>query len=327
MDQRLTMMLGATLAVFLAAGAGVAQTPQEALPDLAGQPAVESLPLSPETRARLTDLLAERKYEAAEQLLVEEVEQSTPSPKLLTFLAGVFFLDGKYLNAAIALKKAEAIEPLAEKDRFLLVLTYVTLNHRDWARPEIEKLIRDFPRNPLYLYWLGRLDYDAMHFEAAERNFRRSLGLDPFFIRAYDNLGLTQEALGKFDKAIETYEQAIRLNRSRTSNSPWPPLNLGALLVKLNRLEEAEKVLRESLSYDPRFPQAHYQLGLVLEKQKKDLEALGSLEAAIRLDPDYPEPHYVLGRIYRRLGETKKAEVAWSRFEKLRREKRDIRPR
>jgi tetratricopeptide (TPR) repeat protein len=327
MNQRSMVMLGATLAALLAAGAGAAQTPQEAASDPERRAAVELLPLSPESRARLTDLLAERKFDDAEQLLVEKIEQGAPAPRLLTFLAGVFFQDGKYLNAAIALKKAEAIEPLAENDRFLLVLTYVTLNHRDWARPEIETLIRNFPRNPLYPYWLGRLDYDAMHFEAAERNFNRTLELDPVFMRAYDNLGLTQEALGKFDKAIGTYEQAIRLNRNRTPSSPWPPLNLGALFVKLNRLEEAEKVLRESLSYDPEFPQAHYQLGLALEKQKKDLEALASLEAAIQLDPDYPEPHFVLGRIYRRLGETKKAEVAWSRFEKLRREKREIRPR
>lgn len=301
--------------------------PQDAPPDLAGRRTVDSLPLPLEQKQLLSELLSAKNYEAAEKVLAGEIEKGAPGRELLTFLAGVFFLDGKYLNAAIALKKAEAIKPLGENDRFLLALAYITLNRRVWARPELEKLARDFPQNPLYPYWLGRLDYDNMHFEAAQRHFRRALELDADYMRAYDNLGLTQEALGKFDDAVATYERAIQLNRTRSRPSPWPPLNLGALLVKLNRLEEAEESLREALRYDPRFPQAHYQLGLALEKQKKDREALTALEAAVQYDPDYPEPHYVLGRIYRRLGETAKAEVAWSRFEKLRREKRDIRPR
>jgi tetratricopeptide (TPR) repeat protein len=318
---------GIALAALFTLSAAPVPAQQDAPPDLAGRRTVDSLPLPPERQKQLSELLTAKKYELVEKALVEEIEKGAPAPELLAFLAGVFFLDGKYLNAAIALKKAEAIEPLGESDRFLLALTYITLNRRVWARPELEKLARDFPQNPLYPYWLGRLDYDNMHFESAQRHFRRALELDAYSMRAYDNLGLTQEALGKFDDAIATYERAMRLNRTRTPSSPWPPLNLGALLVKLNRLEEAEQNLREALRYDPQFPQAHYQLGLVLEKQKRDREALAALEAAIRFDPDYPEPHYVLGRIYRRLGDSAKAEIAWSKFEKLRRERRDIRPR
>ncbi len=104
-------------------------------------------------------------------------------------------------------------------------------------------------------------------------------------MKAYDNLGLSYEALGNMMKPIRSYQEAIRLNRQKSSNSPWPLLNLGTLLVKLGRLEEAESYLRESLQYDPKFPQAHYQMGLLLEKQNKDAEAIRELEQAAALKP------------------------------------------
>jgi hypothetical protein len=52
----------------------------------------------------------------------------------------VFFLDGKYLNVAIALKKAEKVSPLDDQSRFQLAMSYVILNHAGWARPELREV-------------------------------------------------------------------------------------------------------------------------------------------------------------------------------------------
>lgn len=289
-------------------------------------PAASTLALDPQQRDALERAIKARNYESAEKLLVAEIDQKPKSPELLKFLGSVFFLDGKYLNTAIALKKAEALEPLDNPSRFTLALAYIILNHRDWARPELEILARSEPQNALYPYWLGRIDYDAMQFTAAVANFLKALQLDPEYMKTYDNLGLCYEALGKYDEAIKTYQEAIRRNLQKASPSPWPPLNLGALLIKLQRLDEAEPLLRESLRYDPLFPQAHYQLGLLLEKQKKDSAAVEELRQAATLKPDYAEPHYVLGRIYQRQGDTKNAEAAWATFQKLKKEDPKERP-
>ena len=285
-----------------------------------------TLPLSPEQRAKLEQAMKAQDYAGAEKLLVAEVEQKPSSSELLKFLASVFFLDRKYLNTAVALKKAEALSPLDNQSRFTLALAYIILNHRDWARPELEELAKSDPQNVLYPYWLGRLDYDAMQFTSAVANFRQALALDPNFMKTYDNLGLCYEALGKYDEAVNTYQEAIRRNRERPPSSPWPPLNLGTLLIKLGRLEEAEGVLSESLRYDPRFPQAHYEMGLLLEKQKKDEAAIAELRQAATLSPAYAEPHYVLGRIYKRQGDKQNAEAAWATFQKLKLENPKERP-
>jgi len=319
--------IGLVMVLALLASSGAAGQTLQDIPTPPTSPtAVTRLPLDPERRATLERALKTRDYAAAEKLLAAEIEQKPNSPELLKFLASVFFLDGKYLNTAVALKKAEALTPLDDSSRFTLALAYVILNHRDWARPELEQLAKSDPQNALYPYWLGRLDYDTMQFTSAVSHFQKALALDPNYMKTYDNLGLCYEALGKYDEAVKTYQEAIRRNRERPLSSAWPPLNLGALLIKLGRLAEAEAALRESLRYDPRFPQAHYELGLLLEKQKKDDEALAELRQATTLNPNYAEPYYALGRIYKRRGEMTNADAAWATFHKLKRETPKVRP-
>jgi tetratricopeptide (TPR) repeat protein len=283
---------------------------------------VNELPLSHEKRSALQDALNRKDYSRAETLLVAEIEARPKSPELLKLLGGIFFLDGRYLNSAIAFKKAEALAPLTEADRFTLAMSYIVLKRSEWARPELEKLRDSNPKAPLYLYWLARLDYDAQHFNSAVDKLQEVLKLNPNFMKAYDNLALCFEALGNQEEAIRTYEKAILLNRGSSSPSPWPPLNLGSLFSRLGRLAEAEQYLKESLECDSKLQQAHYQRGVVLEKQGRNREAIEFLLNATELDPAYPEPYYALGRVYRRLGEREKAEEALLKFESLKKEKR-----
>ncbi len=141
-----------------------------------------------------------------------------------------------------------------------------------------------------------------MRFKAATAKLQLALNLDPGFMKGYDNLGLTNEALGQYDDAISIYQKAISWNRSSPSPSPWHPLYLAAMLVRLGRLSEARAYLEIFLRYDPRFPKAHSQFGLLSGKEKKDEEALRDLDQAAQSDPSYPEPHYLLGKISQRIG-------------------------
>jgi tetratricopeptide (TPR) repeat protein len=274
-----------------------------------------------ERSARIAEALRTQDYETAETLLVQAAEANPKSAEALRVLGGVFFLRGRPLNAAIAFKKAEAIAPLDERSRFTLAMAYVALGRRDWARPEIAKLASAAPAEPLYPYWTGRLDYDDGQYAAAVKSLKRAIELDPRYMKAHDNLGLCYEALGRFDEAQQSWEEAIRLNAGQEAKSPWPALNLGLLLTRLDRLEEAEKHFRESLAADPRFPQARYQLGITLEKKGRLTEAVAELEEAARLDPAYPEPQYALSRLYRRAGDKEKADRALQRFQEIKREK------
>jgi len=246
-----------------------------------------------------------------------EINKNPKSVNLLTVLGDVFFLDGKYLNCAVAMKKADAIAPIGVQSRFTLAMAYIAMKHTDWARPELEKLVRADPLDAVYPYWISRLDYHDMHLSEALANVQQAIKLDPLFMKAYNNLGLYDESMGNYPEAISAYQKAIRLNRQEGLGSPWPALNLGILLSKLGRLDEAETYLRESLNEAPQFPKAHFQLGLLLERDKKDPQAIEQLKQAAASDPSYAEPYLVLGKIFERRHEAGRAEAAFRTFQKL----------
>jgi tetratricopeptide (TPR) repeat protein len=272
-------------------------------------------------RADIARALQAGAYDRAETLLLEAVERQPQSPELLRLLGGVLFLRGRALNAAVALKKAEALAPLDERSRFTLAMAYVALGRRDWARPELEKLVSPASRNPLYLYWTSRLDYDDGQYAAAVQGYLHAIELDPAFAKAHDNLGLCYEALGRFDEALRSYREAARLTREQKTKWPWPALNLGLFLSRLDRTDEAEALFRAALGDDPRFAQGHYQLGVLLERGGRLEAAAAELEDAARLDPAYPEPQYALARLYRRRGDTDRANRALVEFQRLKKEK------
>jgi Flp pilus assembly protein TadD len=62
-------------------------------------------------------------------------------------------------------------------------------------------------------------------------------------------------------------------------------LNLGIILARSNRLEDAAAQLRDAVRYDPGSFRAHNNLGVVLAQQGALEEAIKEFSEAVRLDP------------------------------------------
>lgn len=302
------------------AGSGVLETQASAIPVVAR---LSRCPLSPERRKSIADAISRREYRNAEVDLVNAINENPSSPDLLAAAAGVFFLDREFLNAAIALKKADHIQPLQKEDRLTLCLAYIALQRGEWARPELEKLVRDNPDNSAFPYWLARIDYDERRYADAISRFKESVKLDPKFMKGYDNLGLSLEANGDLQEAMAAYSKATELNRQSSSPSPWPAVNLGALLLRVGREKEAEGPLLEALKYDPNNVQGHYRLGLTYDKAGRAEQAITELRKASELDPAFADPFYALGRIYHRLGDEPRAEQAFGSFRAVKNAQRE----
>src|ERR1700745_657166 len=125
--------------------------------------------------------------------------------------------------------------------------------------------------------------------------------------RADDLLGLCYDYLGRLGDAIVNFSHSVQLNQAQTKPSPWPNLDMAICQIELNDLAGAEKNLREAIAYDPRPAQAQYNLGRILGRQGKYEEAVQTLKAAVALDQQSPEPHDLLARIYQSLGERDRA--------------------
>lgn len=281
--------------------------------------AENEIPLDPQFRFELEEAIKKKDFERAEQMIVNEISgnPNAPQRELLAFLGGLFFMDQKYLNSAVAFKKAEAISPLTAGNRFTLSMAYILLGRSDWARPELERLIEENPSSALYPYWIARIDYDNNEYASAVERLSKIVASHPTFVRAYDRLGLCYEALGQTELAIANYKRAIELNATAPKPSPWPSLNLGSLLIQSGELSDAELHLRDSVRIDPTFAQGHYKLGLVLEKLEQLEESATELRRAAELDPAFPDPHWALARVLRRAGDKEGAQGAVQKYQEL----------
>jgi tetratricopeptide (TPR) repeat protein len=281
------------------------------------------VPAGVANRAEIDAAIQARAWDRAERLLAAEIERAPQSADLLTLIARIFILDRKPLNAAVAIKKAEAIGPIDNRTRLSLALAYISLGRGDWARPELERLAASDDSQLLYPYWLARVDYDDGKYAAAIERLKTVLARDPAFMRAHDNLGLCYEAQHQPELAIRQYREAIRLNRAGADKSPWPPLNLGVLLRQRGELTEADALFREAIGYDGSFARAHYELGLLLEQRGDSAGATQALERAAALDAAYAEPHYALARLFRLQGRAQEADNAIATFRRLQRDSKN----
>ena len=87
----------------------------------------------------------------------------------------------------------------------------------------------------------------------------------------------------------------------------------GAVLIKLNRLDEAETVLRQALRLAPTFAKPHEDLGIALLDKGDAAGAAEVLENAVRLDPSLELAWFNLGKALARLGRGAEADAAFEK--------------
>jgi predicted O-linked N-acetylglucosamine transferase (SPINDLY family) len=136
----------------------------------------------------------------------------------------------------------------------------------------------------------------------AEAIYRRVLGEDPANADALHLLGsLIQEAdppqaLGLMRRAAEIDPVAAHFH-----------CNLGALLGRMGRGEEAIVCLREALRLKPHYLEALSNLGVALEQLGKVREAVEAHDKALALRPEYVESLHHRGSCLRKLGRLEEA--------------------
>jgi tetratricopeptide (TPR) repeat protein len=133
-----------------------------------------------------------------------------------------------------------------------------------------------------------------------------------------------------FDQAIDlinTGNLAAAETRCRSALARYPrDVNiqalLGALLVKMDRPEEAEKTLRTVIAAAPTFAKPHEDLGYLLVQANRPGDALPLLERATRLDPSLERAWFTLGKAFALLRRGPEADAAFEKSFELSPERR-----
>jgi Flp pilus assembly protein TadD len=295
-----------TLAVLLAQSEGIYQRVQRALAD-SGQSAAAILELRTKNFTRVEERLAGLKPATDNE-----------RAEVLALQGALAFLDGKMAQAAAAFLEAQKIHPTTGSDRFTLAMALVKLGDDGQARQLLITLAHEHPDSAIYWYWLGRLDYDQRRYSEAVVNLQKATALDPNSARAWDSLGLAWDMQGHSEQAREMFEKAVNLNAAQAQPSPWPPHNLGYLLLRVGEPAAADKVLRESLRYDAKLARTHYYLARVLEKENRDTEAIAEYQTAVAQDTASADACYSLAMLYRKLRRGTEANAMFAEYRRRR---------
>jgi tetratricopeptide (TPR) repeat protein len=184
-------------------------------------------PLSDAERTDLDKAVRKHDYPAEKAAIDKARTEHPDSFDLLAMWGRLAYLEKQPKDAVDALERADKIKALSETDRTTLALAYQFAQKPEQSRTELLKLAKLAPTNARYPYLLGRMDVNSQRMEEAADDFAKAIRIDPNFVRAYEELGQTQESLGLMDEARKTYETGAEVNRRQSVPWEWSPLDLG----------------------------------------------------------------------------------------------------
>jgi superkiller protein 3 len=113
-----------------------------------------------------------------------------------------------------------------------------------------------------------------------------------------------------FTGAEEFYRQAVQADPAYFPAQ----LNLGILLFKQGRYDEAIKECTKAVSMRSHHPSAHFHLGNAYYAKMWWEEALVEYERVLQLEPGHVDVHFALGGIYLNRGHQEKAVECWKKY-------------
>lgn len=170
------------------------------------------------------------------------------------------------------------------------------------------------PRKAWDEYRKADRELGARDVEAAEAHLRRAIEIAPAFAAAWNHLGTIAYQTKRYQLAESRFRKALEAD----PDAYEPLVNLGGVLVTLQRDEEAWPYNVHAVLKKPQDPLAHSQLGMTyFGLGKIDLAEKHLLEA-VRLDgAHFSHPQLLLAEIYLRRGERSKAADQLTHFLRL----------
>ena len=138
----------------------------------------------------------------------------------------------------------------------------------------------------------------AGYWQSSRTLFERTLAVTRANSIMHNNLGVVLVREGRFDEALAQYNAALVIN----PDYPDAHANAAHELMRQGRFADALPHLARALALAPHHAQALGDLGTLLAAEGRLDEARARLEESLLLKPDQPEIHNNLAFVLRRLG-------------------------
>ncbi|MEM8827916.1 MAG: tetratricopeptide repeat protein [Cyanobacteria bacterium P01_G01_bin.19] len=158
------------------------------------------------------------------------------------------------------------------------------MNKKEFSESNLKSLVQ----SAVQKHQLGRWDEAELLYKQVLRVQDRCVGEQDLLNNQYlstviSNLGYVLEQQGKLEAAIESYQQALKVNPDYAQAHN----NLGNMLKQQGKLEAAIESYQQAIRLKPDLATAHYNLGNIFQKQGKLEAAAESYQQALKINPDF----------------------------------------
>lgn len=178
--------------------------------------------------------------------------------------------------------------------------------HRNGNLGEAERLYRSIleknPRHPDALHLLGMIADQVGQSTLAVQLIQAAIEVQPD-ASYYNNLGNVLEKISRREEAQASYRQAITLN-PKYADAHY---NLGLSYYRQSQLPLSIDAFRRAVECNEQLPAAWNSLGAALMDASHYPQAVTCLEKALSLSPDYAEAHLNLGNVLQKMGKNAEA--------------------
>ncbi len=188
-------------------------------------------------------------------------------------------------NWPLAAQHAKEAYNVSRDPQFLPLLAYyLTLNRQPAeAITWLEKARAKTPQNPNVLLFLGLNYLELGKLEKAKEALVKGVDVSSGDAQIQFQLGVTYDRLNQFEKAVSSFETAIKLDPSNAAAMNY----LGySWAERAERLSEADTLLQKAVALDPQNGAYLDSLGWLRFKQGRYGEAVEILEKASKITPD-----------------------------------------
>lgn len=224
---------------------------------------------------------------------------TSPGVKVLFSDAERVFRAGDYDEAAALFEAYAARRPENPWGHYMLGISAWRAGDHPRAEAALKRTLEVDPKHVKALINLARVLLEQRKASDALEYAEQVVALEPGLGEGWRVLGNARSDLGMTEAAVEAYRQALVLDE----RDVWTMNNLGLLMIRQGRYEEALPSLARATELRPDVAVFQNNLGVALERSGHGFEAAEAFRAALEANPEYEKARVSLARVEANLPE------------------------
>jgi len=248
------------------------------------------------------------------------------------------------LNSAVStLESAVDVGSNLMQADMLLVLALIKQQKYDQAIKIADQMKEKEPESPIPTNLIAAAYLAKGDVELAEKNWKKTLTLNPDFTSAALNLAQLETKRNNLDEATNWYEHILKsqpgstsaliglaqiaelrkddkkmvawieMARDKNPDELRPILMLARYYLREKKSLRALSITREAYRHHPKNPIVLKTLGFAQVSAGENSSALGTFEKLVKLFPKNPEHHFLLAQALYTENQTEDANMAWDK--------------